>query len=513
MLFWVGVILPVQAEERQENVQPAEEILTIETGFQEVEVPGVQVEEGRAGDETDKIDGGSSEEGDGGSSGYTGQCGSGSIFEQIACKALNFFIDLRVIAYVIAGFGLVMFAWGAIFNKISWKHFSQIAIGLFLLSMTGPFITYFSGDGTVESKLGYGNFLDSRYAAVKGTGNKALNSDGTEAKAPSADNPVNEAAKKVNTQDELKELSDSIVSSAGRPVNSEVKTVNTSDERKELREQITPSSVSLAKMVKTDLPDKIELPVTAQEGTKEKKSFGWEDIKGAVTAGKNLVKNVSSGINTVKTAVRNGSQSIADVRSAIKNNPGGLDGLLNTASRVSGAFNRLQNDAKVSANVLAYNIEGAANSYQDMTSTEEERRQYQNQRLNGVAGNSGNKTTNKVAEWINSGGGSKILAAVGNAGREVSGAAVSAGESVDAANEGRKIGGDGTGAVFGAATMAGEIAEKISYSEKKKAAQENLKKVSAEYERVMNDENATSEEKEAARRAMQEAENAAWIYN
>lgn len=485
MLFWVGVILPVQAEELQENVQPAEEILTIETGFQEVEVPGVQVEEGRAGDETDKIDGGSSEEGDGGSSGYTGQCGSGSIFEQIACKALNFFIDLRVIAYVIAGFGLVMFAWGAIFNKISWKHFSQIAIGLFLLSMTGPFITYFSGDGTVESKLGYGNFLDSRYAAVKGTGNKALNSDGTEAKAPSADNPVNEAAK----------------------------TVNTSDEQKELREQITPSSVSLTEMVKADLPDKIELPVTAQEGTKEKKSFGWGDIKGAVTAGKNLVKSVSSGINTVKTAVQNGSQSIADIRSAIKNNPGGLDGLLNTASRVSGAFNRLQNDAKVSANVLAHNIEGAANSYQDMTSTEEERRQYQNQRLNGVAGNSGNKTTNKVAEWINSGGGSKILAAVGNAGREVSGAAVSAGESVDAANEGRKIGGDGTGAVFGAATMAGEIAEKISYSEKKKAAQENLKKVSAEYERVMNDENATSEEKEAARRAMQEAENAAWIYN
>ena len=79
-------------------------------------------------------------------SGLTGVCANaGNIFKQIACKVMMFLVDLRVLAYIISGFGMVMFAWAAIFNKISWKHFSQIAIGLFMLSMIGPFITYFGG--------------------------------------------------------------------------------------------------------------------------------------------------------------------------------------------------------------------------------------------------------------------------------------------------------------------------------------------------------------------------------
>lgn len=80
------------------------------------------------------------------------------VFEIIACKAMTTLADLRKIVYIFAGFGLIAFAWGAIFNKISWKHFSQIAIALFLLSMMGTFIGYFGYDSTYKA-LKFGEYL------------------------------------------------------------------------------------------------------------------------------------------------------------------------------------------------------------------------------------------------------------------------------------------------------------------------------------------------------------------
>ena len=94
---------------------------------------------------------------------------SGTVFEQIKCKILQFLSSLRTIAYVISGFGIIFFAWAAIFGKVNWKHLSSIGVGLFLLSMIGPFIEYFSGDSSVKSVLGYGNFIDGEFKYVEGT--------------------------------------------------------------------------------------------------------------------------------------------------------------------------------------------------------------------------------------------------------------------------------------------------------------------------------------------------------
>lgn len=398
-------------------------------------VPGADVTTGQSGDEADKLDGGSdTDAGSGG--GYLVQCSnSENIFEQIACKALNFLADLRIIAYIIAGFGLVMFAWGAIFNKISWKHFSQIAIGLFLLSMIGPFITYFSGDKSVESQLGYGNFLGSKYAGIMGTGNNTVNPDGTQAEAQSGE--VQEEAKK---------------------------------------------------------------------------KWSLKDLKGAITAGKNLVKNVSTGVKNASNIVKNVGSAAKNIGSAIKNSGGGIDGLVNMATNIAGTVNKLQYDVKTQTNSLANSIEGAANSYQDMTATEEERQAYQNQRVNGVTGDSGNKSTNKVSEWLNSGAGSDILGKVNDVGNKISDAAASTGEAANATHEGSTIGGNGLGALFGAATAVGEAAEAKTKGEERKAANAAVEAAQKEYDSVMSNPDATADERQAATNKLNQAKNAAMRY-
>ena len=51
-------------------------------------------------------------------------------------------VGIKPIVYIFGAFGLVAFAWGAIFNKISWRHFSYIAIGLFLVANAGRLVEY-----------------------------------------------------------------------------------------------------------------------------------------------------------------------------------------------------------------------------------------------------------------------------------------------------------------------------------------------------------------------------------
>lgn len=97
------------------------------------------------------------------------------VFDTIACKAMTTLADLRVIVYTLAGFGLIAFAFAAIFNKISWKHLAHLCFALFLLSMMTPFIEYFTQkDGTA---LKYGNYLPAGFSSVKGSGDAPVPCD------------------------------------------------------------------------------------------------------------------------------------------------------------------------------------------------------------------------------------------------------------------------------------------------------------------------------------------------
>ena len=84
--------------------------------------------------------------------------GGFNIFQYLACRITLIVADLRTIVYILAGFGMIAFAYSAIIGKINFKQLANIGIGLFILSMTTALIEEIVyNDGT--SKLQYGDFL------------------------------------------------------------------------------------------------------------------------------------------------------------------------------------------------------------------------------------------------------------------------------------------------------------------------------------------------------------------
>ena len=102
-----------------------------------------------------------------------------NIFTTIRDKAASSLKDIKLVVYIIGGFGLIGFAFMAIFNKISWKWFSSLAIGLFLVAVMGLFIDYFTGTNEHATMLDYGNYLngDGSYTGNDGTSGGVKNPD------------------------------------------------------------------------------------------------------------------------------------------------------------------------------------------------------------------------------------------------------------------------------------------------------------------------------------------------
>ncbi len=104
---------------------------------------------------------------------YTGEAWADDVMKTIRDRAADILVNLKPVIFVLGGFGLIGFAFAAIFGKISWKWFSHIAMGLFLVANMGLFIDYFitksGGKGEISETLGYGNYLDSGYSGTSGT--------------------------------------------------------------------------------------------------------------------------------------------------------------------------------------------------------------------------------------------------------------------------------------------------------------------------------------------------------
>lgn len=86
---------------------------------------------------------------------------SGDVLETVTRRAALAVVGLKPIVYIFAGFGLIAFAWMAIFNKISWKWFANIAMGLFLVANMGRLIEYFVADGSSDGGYYVGVWNDS----------------------------------------------------------------------------------------------------------------------------------------------------------------------------------------------------------------------------------------------------------------------------------------------------------------------------------------------------------------
>jgi hypothetical protein len=81
------------------------------------------------------------------------EANAASLFDTLADKTSSFAKGLRNIAYVISGFGIIMFTFLAISGKINFKHLGYISISLFILSAMGAFIDYITKDSEAPSSL------------------------------------------------------------------------------------------------------------------------------------------------------------------------------------------------------------------------------------------------------------------------------------------------------------------------------------------------------------------------
>ena len=68
-----------------------------------------------------------------------------------AGKAVAMFNHVKMIIFVIGGFGLVGIAFQAIFGKVKWTWFAGLAIGLAILAAAGAIVNYATG-----AKMGEG---------------------------------------------------------------------------------------------------------------------------------------------------------------------------------------------------------------------------------------------------------------------------------------------------------------------------------------------------------------------
>ena len=74
-----------------------------------------------------------------------------------AGKAVTMFNHVKMIIFVIGGFGLVGIAFQAIFGKVKWTWFAGLAVGLAILAAAGAIVNYAANSDTATGT----NFGDS----------------------------------------------------------------------------------------------------------------------------------------------------------------------------------------------------------------------------------------------------------------------------------------------------------------------------------------------------------------
>ena len=352
-----------------------------------------------------------------------------NIFKYIACKAMTTLADVRVIVYTLAGFGLVAFAFAAIFNKISWKHLANLCIALFILSMMTPFISYFTyNDGT---QITFGNYLPAGFTNIVGSeADKAQNCDTSKGDV-CPDVNVDTSAK--DTKWSWKDLKNTVKSgiNAAKTAYNTYKTVKNTVE----------TTVEQAKKI----------------GTAIKNSGGGLDgvldtLGQVATASDTIFSTVKSGANAV---VANTASIANDIQTAGK-------------STAELKFDK-ENETRIAELEKKLAAGNLSKEQQEWAKAELE------QRKAAV-------DSNKVTDWANTKG-KEITDSINKVASTASTASKITRTASSAADQGSNIGGDFVGAVFGLATAAGETIGTIEENKQAKidaAEAEAKKKAEAE---------------------------------
>lgn len=90
---------------------------------------------------------------------------AGDIFDQLAARAGTLGSGLKQSGYIIAAFGLIVFSFMAVFNKISWKNLAYIMMSCFILTFMASVINYIASanaDGSGAKVLEEPEFASSK---------------------------------------------------------------------------------------------------------------------------------------------------------------------------------------------------------------------------------------------------------------------------------------------------------------------------------------------------------------
>lgn len=337
----------------------------------------------------------------------------GNVFLLIACKATTTLADLRVIAYIISGFGMVALAYTAIFEKMNWKHLANIGIGLFLLSMMTPFIEYFTTGK--DNTLRFGKYLPAGFSDIQGSDGQVTDCD-----------------------EDL-------------------------DKNSTFCNQILPEVTVTGKKQKWSLKD-LKGSITAGLNAVRNASDMYKAAKSTVSNVKSAVSNMTAqiksggggldGIINAAGAVANATGTIVNSGQVLANNIATNAGNLSNNIRDAGSTNAAR-EARAEAQETLDKLTKKCNA----GNCSEQEKKYMEQMEETV---NNNKTgVNKWLENDGAGGGSTILSGINKVGNIANNASNSVKNVANAANEGQSIGGDGAlgkilGVGFGVGTAVTE---------------------------------------------------------
>lgn len=302
-----------------------------------------------------------------------------NIFQTITERAATALTSIKQLVFVLAGFGIIAFAFAAIFGKLSWKHFANIAIGLFLVASMGLFIQYFVTKDGENYKLAYGNYLGSAFGDTAGTAGSEFG--GADPDTPlslggSGENQDNSGTSTENGNVKFDPVTglpslggdgsggisnDGALSPAGTEGNGPASNNGTSSGG-------------------------------GSEDTDEKRGIQgfFSDVKNIANAAQKAKNAVDAGINLVD----NTSALYDNVSNSVKNNGTGVKGILNSVSDVSGGLKDFKQNVASTVNTVGSKVIETANSIQDVGKTEAE--QAENRMIRNEGGE-----TNRVAAWLN----------------------------------------------------------------------------------------------------------------
>ena len=233
----------------------------------------------------------------------------GSIFAVMRCMIAYTLYDIRYIVYIVGALGLITFAYGAIFGKISFKHLANICFSLFLVSMLSPFVRYFSGDENALPELTYNLYLSPDYE--ESDDYSAIDSQSAIA--------TNGLLQKSSSNDTSDIDVDGLIASTGlRPKSSEN---------------------------------------TGEVGSPEEKTMSsWDKIKKTISTVKTETQKAVNTASTMYTAAKN-------VKSAVSNSVNAISNIHDVQSALAAGQIILDNAGGVSTNVLM--AAGAVGAYTD----------------------------------------------------------------------------------------------------------------------------------------------------